>query len=395
MGALDGIRVLDLGLLVQGPQAAALLGDMGATVIKVELPSIGDQARWLPVSSTDLRSGIFIGSNRGKRSITVDLRTPGGVSVLLKLVDTADVLIANFKPGTLEDWGIGYDELAARNPRIIVGLGSTFGPVGPTSTREGADMAGQAAGGLIASTGVDGGEPTPVGATIADHISSQHLAAGILGALYARERTGRGQKIEVSLLGGQVWAQAGEYTHYFLSGENPGRANYGHALIRGIYGIFPTADGWLAIVGVPVPVRPAFAKLLGSPPFLDEPRFASPLLTKTDRDDIQVLLSEILRTRTTVEWVDSLAAAGVRVAPVNNYAMAAADPQLALNGYVQEIDHPEWGTVRMVGSPLRMSDTPVVPGRFIPELGQHTEEILVELGYNWDDITALRDSGAI
>src|SRR4051794_16461831 len=193
VGALDGIRVVEAGLLGQGPQAAATLREWGADVTKVELPGLGDQSRWIPVTSTDWRAPYFLGCNRGKRSITIDLRVPDGRELFLQLCAGADVVITNFKPGTMDAWGLGYDAVAARNPAIVYATGSTFGPVGPDAAREGADLAGQAAGGLISTTGRLGGEPTPVGATIADHTASQNLVAGILAALIARQRTGRGQ----------------------------------------------------------------------------------------------------------------------------------------------------------------------------------------------------------
>ncbi|HSS10654.1 MAG TPA: CoA transferase, partial [Acidimicrobiales bacterium] len=227
MGALDGIRVIEAGLLVQGPQAAATLGAWGADVVKVELPGFGDQSRWLPLTPTDPRSAYFIACNRGKRSVTLDLRSEMGQEAFLRLVEQADVVITNFKPGTMEGWGFGYEEVAVRNPRIIYAAGSTFGAAGPDASREGADLSGQAAGGLISTTGVDGGDPTPIAATIADHIASQNLVAGILAALFARERTGCGQHIETSLVGGQIWAQASEYTAHLLSGQTLGRANRG------------------------------------------------------------------------------------------------------------------------------------------------------------------------
>jgi len=231
VGALDGVKVVEAGLLVQGPQAAATLGEWGADVIKVELPGIGDQSRWLPVQPGDSRSGWFIGLNRGKRSVTVDLRTPDGREIFLRLAEWADVVITNFSPGTLEGWGLGYDDVAARNPRIVYAAGSTFGTEGTDASREGADLSAQAAGGLISTTGRDGQEVTPVGVTIADHVASQNLVSGVLAALLARERTGRGQRVTTSLLGGQIWAQAAEYTGYVLRGRPGGRANRGHGLI--------------------------------------------------------------------------------------------------------------------------------------------------------------------
>lgn len=394
-GPLAGIRVLDLGLLVQGPQAALLLGDMGADVVKIELPGVGDQSRWIPVSPSDLRAPYFIACNRGKRSITIDLRTARGREVFLRLADTADVVISNFVPGTLERWGIDYAVVAARHPRIIFGSGSTFGPAGADANRKGADIAGQASGGLIHRTGRDADSTTPIGVTIADHIGSQNLANGILAALFARTRTGRGQKVEVSLLGGQIYAQASEYTYTFLTGENPGRAERGHPLIPMLYGVFPTADGQIAIVGVTPPFRAAFFAALGRPELAREPRFATPILSPENRRALFDILAERFRTRTTAEWESLLAESDQRFAAVRDYLDVAADESPYANGYLQRIEHPEWGSVSMIGSPIRLSDTPIRPQALAPELGQHTEEILLELDYDWEAIAALRDAGVV
>ncbi len=396
MGALDGIRVLDAGLLVQGPQAAQTMGDMGADIIKIELPGFGDQGRWIPTQPGDPRSPYYIGVNRGKRSVTIDLRTADGAAVFMDLVETADVVISNFKHGTLAEWGVGYEQASERNPRIIYGMGSTFGTAGPGARREGADIAAQAAGGLMSTTGADGSPPTPVGVTIADHIGSQNMTAGVLAALFARERTGRGQRVDVSLFGSQLYAQAPEYTSYFLSGNMPGRSNGGHPLINATYGIVQTADGWLALVGVPPAQRNAFYETIGRPDLIEDERFRSYGMTPADRQKLfKEELTPIFKTETTATWGERLEAAGCRWAAVNDYATAAADPHAALNGYVQTINHPEWGETMMIGSPIAMSDTPVSPGDIAPELGQHTEEVLLELGYSWDRLSTLRQSGAI
>lgn len=394
MTALAGIRVLDLAILVQGPQAAAMLHDLGASVVKVELPGVGDLGRYLRTSPDQAASGFFEGCNRGKRSVTLDLRRPGGVRALFRLVEQADVLIHNFVPGTMEQWGLSYGVLAARNPRLIYAGGSTFGARGPDATREGADTLGQAAGGLMSTTGSDGEAPTAVGAVIADHIGCQNMVTGILAALFHRERTGEGQKVEVSLLGGQIWAQCSEMTHYLLHGQVPGRSNRGHPLIKGLLRVVPTADGWIQLVGVPQHLWPAFAEAIDRPDLAEDARFRVLLPAPDDLAELCRLVDSIFPTRTTAEWCERLAAAGQRFAPVRDYAQVAADPGAYLNGYLVEVDHPERGRTTVVGNPVQLSATPTVAGVVAPELGQHTEEVLLEAGFSWEDIAELRAEGA-
>ncbi|MGH9273993.1 MAG: CaiB/BaiF CoA transferase family protein [Acidimicrobiales bacterium] len=386
MGALDGINVVEAGLLVQGPQAAATMQAWGANVIKVELPGLGDQARWVFLAPDDQRSGYFTANNRGKRSITLDLRVPQGRDVFLRLMDQADVLITNFTPGTMEGWGLGYDEVAARNPRLVYAAASTFGPVGPDAHRGGADLSAQAAGGIISTTGA--GEPSPVGATIADHVGSQNLLAGVLAALYARERTGRGQRIDTSLLGGQIWAQASEITAHLMTGQLGGLAERTHPWIPGIYGIFPTQDGWIAVVGITGSDRQVFFELLGRPELGEE--FPQLFLWPADKAALFPRIADAFVARTTAAWCERLAAAGLRHAEVRDHAEVVADPGARVNGYLVDLD----GTT-VVAPPVRFSDTPPRVESAAPELGQHTEEILLELGYEWEDIAALQDAQVI
>jgi crotonobetainyl-CoA:carnitine CoA-transferase CaiB-like acyl-CoA transferase len=394
-GALTGIRVIEAGLLVQGPQASAMLAQMGADVVKVELSGFGDQARWLPLALDDFRSAYFHACNRGKRSVGLDLRHPAGAEVFRRLADSADVVISNFKPGTMDGWGLGYAELAARNPGLVYAAGSAFGPLGPDAQREGADLSGQAAGGLISTTGRDGEPPTPVAATVADHSAAQNLTSGILAALLARTRTGRGQCVEVSLLGSQIWAQASEYTYYLLSGRLPGRANGGNPMIPGLYGMVPTSDGWLAIVGVVGDQRPRFFDAIGRPDILEDPRFASPLLGPTQKAELFAELATVFAQRTTAAWAEVLTAAGQRFAPVRDYAQVVADPQPWVNGYLQKAVGPDGRETTVVGTPIGFSDTPATVGTPAPELGQNTEEVLLEAGYTWEEIEELRAQGAI
>ena len=395
MGALEGIRVVDVGLLVQGPQAGQTLRDLGAEVIKVELPGLGDMARWIPISMEDLRTPYFEACNRGKRSITIDLRVAEGANIFRKLVDTADVLVANFKPGTLEAWGLSYEALSESNPGLIYAMGSTFGPEGKGADREGADLAGQAAGGLISTTGSDGEPPTPVGATIADHIGSMNMTVGILAALFSRNITGKGQRIDVSLLGGQIYAQASEYTAYLMTGEVPGRSNGGHPLLPMAYGVLETADGYIALVGVLPDKRQALYEAAGVPELIEDERFAPIIYTTEIRQELFRLLADGFKAKTTDEWAAILDRIEVRYAPVNDYEQAVSDPLVTTNKYIVELEDFNGETRRVVGSPIKMSDTPTSPSVSAPELGQHTEEILIELGYSWEQIGEMRDLQAI
>jgi crotonobetainyl-CoA:carnitine CoA-transferase CaiB-like acyl-CoA transferase len=388
MGPLDGLKVVEAGLLVQGPQAAATLAEWGAEVVKVELPEVGDQSRWLPVSPDDPRSAYFTGCNRGKRSVTVDMRTPAGREIFLRLGAWADVVITNFAPGTMDRWGVGYEQLSARNRRVVYAAGSTFGFAGPSATGKGADLSGQAAGGLISTTGTDGGRPSPVGVTIADHVASQNLVGGILAALLARERSGEGQLVTTSLVGSQIWAQASELTACLMLGRSAGRANRSHPLVPGLYGIFPTADGWIAVVGVGAPSRPRFFAAVGRPDLAD--RFPQPLLWAEEKAALFPLLDEAFAGATTEEWCRRLTDARIRCAPVRDHAQVVADPAVWDNGYLVTVDG-----VDVVATPVAFSATPSQPAATAPELGQHTEEVLLALGYNWDDIAGLRQAGAI
>ena len=393
--ALEGITVLDVGQLVQGPQAAATLSDMGADVIKIELPMVGDLARWIFCSETDLRAPYFLALNRGKKGMTLDLRTDAGVEIFKQLVKSADVVISNFKPGTLEAWGVGYEDLRTVNKGIICAAGSTFGPVGPDAQLEGADLAGQCAGGLVSTIGYEGTAYSPVGATIADHIGSQNLLGGILAALFYRERSGEGQLVEGSLVGGQIWAQASEFTHFLLTDEVPGRSHYSHPLLRGLYGIFETSDGWIGIIGVPPDSRDAFFIAMGQPELALDERFLGLLASRDALTELFERLTPAFQTRTTDEWCKVFREMNVRYAPVRDYRQVVANESLWQNGYFQDAEDSAGTHQRVVGAPIRMSGTPLTPSSPVPELGQHTDEIMQGLGYSENEIHALREQKII
>lgn len=393
-GALDGVRILDLSTLVQGPQAAAMLHGLGAEVIKIELPQVGDVGRHVDVLEDYGHSSVYIACNRGKRSVTLDLRVDAGKEAFLKLVETSDVVLSNFKPGTLDEWGLGYDDLAAVNPGIIWAAGSFLGPYGPEADREGADIAGQASGGVIASSGFDGGPLSTYGALVADHCGAQNLQTGILAALYARERTGRGQRVDVSLLGGQIWLQAVEYTHLLLTGEEAGRSNGGHPLVHALYGVFPTSDGAIAMAGCPEHLWPGMCRAIERPDLEDHPQWNAYFVPREVALELRAFFAEVFATRSTEEWSKRLEAEAQRFCAVRSHSEVVANEQPYANGYLVEADHDEWGTQTWVGCPITMSDTPTRPGIDVAELGQHTEEVLLEAGAEWEQLETWREAGA-
>lgn len=396
-GPLDGTTVLDCTLLIQGPWAGQTLRDLGANVIKIELPGRGDQGRWLPIDHPrDLRMPFAEAANRDKRCMTLDLRTPAGRDVFLEMVRQADIVITNFVPQTMERWGLGYDDLAAVNDRIIMGSGSGYGPVGPDAERPGADLGGQAQGGVVASIFDASGRAAPVPFTIADHVGALNLTIGILAALHERTTSGKGQRVEVSLYGSIIAAQAPMLTTYFLRGEPLTTAVPGHPLVRGLYGIFTTADGHIALVGVPgEDSKRRFFNAIGHPDLLEVERFNEPTLQPEVQVELMKIIDEIFSTHPTGHWADLLRAADIRYAPVQTYEQIANDPGAWENGYLQTVQHHEHGEITAVGTPFRFSRTPARPGAATPPLGAHTEEVLLEFGFDWDQIAELQASGAL
>ena len=394
MGALSGYRVLDLSILVQGPQAAAMLHDLGAEVTKIELPEVGDLGRWLTVAIDDDRSPYVEANNRGKRSVTLDLRTAGGKRALMRLVEAVDILIHNFVPGTVEEWGIDYDALKKINPSLIYAAGSTFGPQGPNSQREGADMVGQAEGGIVSVTGHDDGHPTIVGAVIGDHFGAQNLITGILAALVHRERTGVGQRVDVSLVGSAIFAQSSEMTYTMLSGKSPGRPNNNHPILRGLVHRCPTSDGYIYLLGIPEHLWNDFALCLDREDLVDDPRFATLVPALEDVETLRAIIDDVFPSRTTEEWEQRLRSAGQRYGRVKTYEEVVSDDTNLANGYIVQVEHPSYGSISVVGNPVRMSETPTRVGVVAPELGEHTEEVLLEAGFSWEEIDQMRTDGA-
>ena len=317
----------------------------------------------------------------------------GGKSALERFVADADVLIHNFVPGTMEAWGLSYEHLSAINPRLVYATGSSFGPVGDKAGREGADSTGQSEGGLMFASRIDGGPPIMNGAVIADHVGCQNMVTGILAALLHRQTTGRGQRVDVSLVGGMIYAQASEMTYTLLTGHNPERIDSGHAFVPTLLHTVEASDGWIHLLSGTGPGWPVFAELLDRPDLAGDERFLALMLSSDARAELVAIIDEVFPTRTLAEWEAVLTGAGVRYGLVRDYEAIVADEAMYDNGYLRRVEHPDGDRV-VIGTPIRMSETPLEPGAVAPELGQHTEEVLREHGYEWEDISALREEGA-
>jgi len=394
MRPLDGIRVLDFTVFQQGPQASLIFADLGADVIKVEPLKFGDLGRVLGVTGEDRFSPYFLAHNRGKRSIAIDLKTEDGVRICCQLAGRCDVAMHNFRPGVMERLGLGYEELREANPRIIYAHASGYGTKGPRAGHPAFDLAAQAQGGLISVTGEPGGYPLPAGVAVADYVGAVNLALAIMTALFVRERTGAGQKIETSLLGGQVAMQAWELQHYIAFGTTS-RAGRGHPYLPTIWRVFKTADSYAVVGGLPENRWPAFCQAVSLPEIEHDPRFKRYFDRMTHLSELYELLDGAFATKTTAEWMELLQAADCICAPVAGYEDVLHDPQVRANEYIVEVEHPSRGRIPVVGAPWRFSETPAEIAAAAPELGQHTEEVLLELGYGWPEIGGLREKGVL
>lgn len=395
-GPLDGVRILDLSQWQQGPYATTLLSDLGARVIKVERPFYGDAGRHgLGGYDFEHPAPDFFAHNRGKRGITIDLRNERGRELVLQLAEQMDVVVSNFRSGILEQWGLGYEEFRARNPRLIFAVASGVGAKGPNADRPMFDIVAQALGGIMSVNGEEDTAPTPVGTFMGDQVGAIWLAVAILGALVARGQTGEGQRVDVSLLGAQVALQSFEITHYLFEDELPRRAGRGHPHAGILWNTFPAKDGYFTMAGVREDRWPAFAELVGEPDLATDPRFDTPEHRNEHREALLMRLDALFRERTIAEWMALLAEIDLALGPVQTYAEVAEDPDVLANGYIREMEHPYLGTVRYVNTPIDYSETPITNQGPEPVLGQHTEEVLLEFGFDWPQITELREQGAI
>jgi len=372
-GALDGIRVLDLTNFLSGPYCTMLLGDMGADVIKVERPDGGDDARRMP-PFVEGRSQPFAVWNRNKRSVTADLKKPDDVAFVRKLARHADILVENFRPGTLAKLGLGYDALRAENPKLIWCSISGFGQTGPWAAHGGLDMMAQGMSGLMAGNGPPDGEPYRLPIAITDVTAGMYSAIAILGALQARQRTGEGQQIDQSLLEAGISLGVYEAAHVFTHDTRPERLGQLH---RGSapYRVFRTADGWITLGASKEKFWQALCGIIGRPELRDDPRFASNAKRVANVAELIPLIQAELAHQPSAYWLGLLGEAGIPSEPVLSYDEALAHPQAQSRGMVVGFEDPVRGTVKHLAPPVRLAGTPAGIRRRAPDLGEHDAEI--------------------
>lgn len=396
--ALDGIRMLDLTHMLSGPYAAMMLADLGAETIKIEPPETGEGTRRLlandPRNSLHGMGAYFLTLNRNKKSITINLKHPAGRDLFYELVAVSDIVLNNFSAGVVEKLGIDYPTLAAINPRIITCSITGFGETGPARDRVAFDMVAQAMGGGMSITGQPDGPPTRAGIPIGDLGGGIMGVVGVLAALVARQTTGRGQHVDISMQDAQISLLNYMATMYLLSGEIPtmlGNAHFVHVP----YNTFPVEDGYIIVAVITDNFWKALMQIVDAPD-LDTPENEGQPGRWKNQDLINQRLSDIFRTGTQAYWLERLTAARIPCAPVYNLAQALADQQVQARKMVVEVEHPQGGRYQTTGNPIKLSDTYEDSYTPPPLLGQHTDCVLTELlGKTAAEIQALRDSGAI
>ena len=367
------------------------LADWGADVIRVEVPVHAED----PSAILGTRnSSDFQNLHRNKRSLTLDLKTAEGRELLLRLVDTADVLVENMRPPVKERLGFDYETIHARNPRIVFGSISGFGQTGPYAERGGVDQIAQGMGGLMSVTGLPGTEPTRVGIPVSDLAAGLYLSFGILVALHERERTGEGQWVQTSLLEAMIGMMDFQMTRYTVEGEVPAQEGNHHPTIVPM-GCFRTADGYMNVGGASGRLLRNFCAVIGLPDLPKEPRFDSTAKRSANRSELNAIIAERLRTRTTDDWVAAFAAVGVPAGPVYRVDEVLADPQVEHLGVVTEVDGSALGRIALVRNPVTSNHRIETVRTATPSAGEHTDEVLHELGLSSTDIDALRARGVI
>ncbi len=391
---LSGIRVVDLTRVMAGPFCTMLLGDLGADVVKIERPGTGDDTRSWGPPFIDGISAYYLCVNRNKRSVTLDLKHPAGQEILWRLIERADVLVENFSPGTVERLGFGYERVRERRPEIVYCSISGFGQTGPGKDRTAYDQIVQGMSGLMSVTGFPDGEPTRFGVPIADIGAGMFAAYAIVAALFHRLRTGEGQYIDTSMLGGQVALLTYQAGIYFATGETPRRTGNAHPIVAP-YQTFRTGDGYVNIAAGNDAMFARLCRALGLDHLVSDPRFATNAGRITNLPALVEAIESVLAKYRTAEVVALLDAAEVPCGPIYTVPEVFADPQVQHLELRQRVPHPVLGEVDQLGFPYRFSASPASIRRHPPLLGEHTEEVLGELGFSSAEIAELRRSGAV
>lgn len=394
MKPLDDLRVLDLSRVLSGPYCTMVLADLGADVIKIEHPDGGDDTRaWVPPSRGD-ESVYFLSLNRNKRSLTVDLKTPEGKEIIYRLAKWADVVVENFRPGTADKLGVGYDALSKLNPRLVYCAISGFGQTGPYRDKPGYDAVAQAMGGLMSVTGYPDLPPVRFGVPIADLGAAMWSLVGILAALRARDETGRGQYVDTSLYEGQLAWLTYVAGNYFATGQNPERYGSAHPTIVP-YQTFETQDGDIMLAVGNDRLWRKFTVAVELPELTDDPKYRTNRDREAHRGELVEILSSVFKRRTVDEWLERLDEAGIPAAPVKTVEEVVHDPHAKAREMFVTVEHPTAGDVTLPGIPVKFSETPGAVETPPPTLGQHSEEVLLELGYSEQDIAGFREKGVL
>jgi crotonobetainyl-CoA:carnitine CoA-transferase CaiB-like acyl-CoA transferase len=389
---LANLKILDLTRFVAGPFCTQLLADMGAEVIKIESPDRGDEARYQGAVVKG-ESWYFVGMNRNKKSMTLDLKKEEGKEIFRRLSKEADVVLENFRPGVMRKFGFDFLNLKKINPRIIYCGISGFGKDGPYAERPAFDFISQGLSGFMSITGFPDREPVRTGIPISDSLAGIYAAFGILAAVIAREKTGKGQEVQTSLVDSVVSVLSYLSAEYLAWGKTPKRFGNDHPVLCP-YGTFQAADGYINIAPSGEHMWERLAESLGLNDLTQDPRFKTNELRLQNRQELNRRVNEITANRTMGEWIEFLNKEGVPCGPINTIAQALEDPQIRHQKMVLEVEQPT-GTMRILGFPVKLSDTPAALQRPAPQLGEHTAEILATIGYSENEIQEIKKRGAI
>ena len=392
---LDGIVIVDLTRVLSGPYCTMLLADMGARVIKIEQPGRGDDTRGWGPPFQGSESAYFLSINRNKESLTLDLKRPEGRAILDRLIDRADVLVENFRPGTMSRLGLAYDTLATKRPSLVYCSISGFGQTGPRRDEPGYDAVIQGEGGLMSITGEESGPPLRLGVAISDIVSGMFAAQGIAMALLARAKTGRGQHVDIGMLDSTAALLTYQAASYFATGASPTRLGNRHPTIVP-YETFAAADGDLVLAVGNDELWRSFCNAVGLSALARDERFATNRDRVVNYEILKPLLDATLRTRSRAEWIALLNAEGVPCGSVRSVGDVLGDPQIEARGMIAAVEHATLGSLRTLGVPIKLSDTPARIRSAAPVLGQHTDSILRgDLGLSDSEVRGLRTAGAI